>query len=121
MCWNSARCTSTDVWPLATRVSPGTTHAVLNNLKFADADVQEIMNAWRRDVDKWMHPETLAVYKKSPKWHSMGKPAFSVPRIVSVAASSCSEASSRYLSSAQKDRPTLYNPAPSPSQMSFAS
>ena len=46
-------------------------------LKFTEDDMKDIMNSWRYDVQSWMNPDNLAVYYESPKWHGMGKTAFS--------------------------------------------
>ena len=46
-------------------------------LKFTEEDMKEIMNSWRLDVESWMQASTLARYHVSPKWHQIGKSAFS--------------------------------------------
>ena len=60
------------------RVPPWRQRDGLARLKFTSEDMKEIMNSWRLDVESWMHPSKLAVYHDSPKWHQIGKSAFSV-------------------------------------------
>ena len=59
------------------RASPWRGRDGLPRLKFTSEDMKEIMNSWRLDVESWMHLSTLAVYHDSPKWHQIGKAAFS--------------------------------------------
>ena len=59
------------------RASPWRGRDGLPRLKFTSEDMKEIMNSWRLDVESWMNPSTLAVYHDSPKWHQIGKSAFS--------------------------------------------
>jgi hypothetical protein len=49
----------------------------MTTLKFTEDDMKEIMNTWRLDVGSWMQASTLARYNVSPKWHQIGKSAFS--------------------------------------------
>ena len=49
----------------------------MTTLKFTEDDMKVIMNSWRLDVESWMQARTLAVYHDSPKWHQIGKSAFS--------------------------------------------
>ena len=60
------------------RVPPSCRRDELARLKFTNEDMKKIMNFWRLDVESWMHPNTLALYRDSPNWHKIGKSAFSV-------------------------------------------
>jgi hypothetical protein len=59
------------------RAPPWSSPDSMATLKFTEDDMKEIMNSWRLNVESWMQARTLAVYHDSPKWHQIGKSAFS--------------------------------------------
>ena len=59
------------------RAPPWSSPDSMATLKFTEDDMKEIMNTWRLDVGSWMQASTLARYNVSPKWHQIGKSAFS--------------------------------------------